>query len=408
MNYLLNEGYDQNLLFEKGKRSELILNNKKYLDLSFAAGSLLLGHQSKIFKEALLKLKKNNISLLAAPNKQAKDYSRILKKLFPNYDKFIFCSTGSEAIMKSLRICKAITNRDIIISVTGSWHGSNDKTLFTVNDKFQIKPLSNGLSKFDQSKIKFIPYNNIVDSKKILDKYRKKICCVLIEPIQASLPNINTYNYLNFLSKYTKKNNLILIFDEIITGLRTDCSSVQSNLKIKPSISTFGKCFGGGMPIGIIALTKKITRILQKKGKKVFFGGTFSANSISTFVGKLTVEHILKNKVKIFNDLDNKTFYLKKHLINFINENNLNISIYNFKSIFRIVFSKENIQNRIQRDFFEKKKLKKIFQFKKFLLKNKIYYPSNGIIFLSSQTTFKDLDKLIKYLKIGFQKYFYK
>ena len=105
-------------------------------------------------------------------------------------------------------------------------------------------------------------------------------------------------NYLKFLRQISSKHNIILIFDELITGLRTNGSTLQNYFKIKPDISTFGKCFGGGFPIGIIGITKKVYQNLSKKNKKVFFGGTFSANSISTYVGMRTTNYILKNKKK--------------------------------------------------------------------------------------------------------------
>tara|TARA_Y100000768_G_scaffold113266_1_gene83455 strand:+ start:11537 stop:12766 length:1230 start_codon:yes stop_codon:yes gene_type:complete len=407
MTYILNEGYQNNRkLFDKGKGSKLFIKKKKFIDLSFAAGSLLLGHNSKIFLKAVSSLKKNNLTLMAAPNKQADDYSKLLKKIFPHYSKFIFCSTGTEAVMKSIRISKAITKKDIIIAVTGSWHGSNDKTLFSVNNHFKTIPISSGLSKIDQKNLKFLPYNDLYKSKKILTKYKNKISCILIEPIQASLPNKNVKKYLKFLQNFSKKNNLILIFDELITGLRTDCSSVQSIFKIKPSISTFGKCFGGGMPIGIIGISKKVENKIKKQNPKVFFGGTFSGNSISTFIGKTTVDYIYKNKKKIFKDLELKTNFFKNELIKFINLNNLSVSIYSFKSMLRIVFTKNKIENRIQRDFFEKKNQKKINLFRKFLFSNKIYYSTNGIIFISSQTTLQDIKYILKFLKIGLKKYF--
>tara|TARA_Y100000766_G_scaffold285305_1_gene307787 strand:+ start:799 stop:2028 length:1230 start_codon:yes stop_codon:yes gene_type:complete len=407
MTYILNEGYQNNRkLFDKGKGSKLFIKKKKFIDLSFAAGSLLLGHNSKIFLKAVSSLKKNNLTLMAAPNKQADDYSKLLKKIFPHYSKFIFCSTGTEAVMKSIRISKAITKKDIIIAVTGSWHGSNDKTLFSVNNHFKTIPISSGLSKIDQKNLKFLPYNDLYKSKKILAKYKNKISCILIEPIQASLPNKNVKKYLKFLQNFSKKNNLILIFDELITGLRTDCSSVQSIFKIKPSISTFGKCFGGGMPIGIIGISKKVENKIKKQNPKVFFGGTFSGNSISTFIGKTTVDYIYKNKKKIFKDLELKTNFFKNELIKFINLNNLSVSIYSFKSMLRIVFTKNKIENRIQRDFFEKKNQKKINLFRKFLFSNKIYYSTNGIIFISSQTTLQDIKYILKFLKIGLKKYF--
>ena len=72
----------------------------------------------------------------------------------------------------------------------------------------------------------------------------------------------------------------------------------------------------------------------------------------------------------------------------------------------RIVFTKNKIENRIQRDFFEKKNRKKISLFRKFLFSNKIYYSTNGIIFISSQTTLQDIKYILKFLKIGLKKYF--
>ena len=70
--------------------------------------------------------------------------------------------------------------------------------------------------------------------------------CVIIEPIQGCLPT-EAKKFLKFLNDYCKKNKLILIFDEMITGLRFNCSSVQSQFYLEPSVSTFGKCFGGGI-----------------------------------------------------------------------------------------------------------------------------------------------------------------
>lgn len=406
-NHVLNEGYKNNPeLFDNANGSRIIIGNKDYLDLSFAAGSLLLGHQSKIFIRSLKEIIKKKLSIMAAPNKQAQNFSKILKNLFPHFKNFIFCSTGSEAVMKSIRISKAVTKKNLIMSVTGSWHGSNDRTLFTVDKNFKSTPISSGLTKYDQSQIKFLPYNDIAISKKILDKSKKKISCILIEPIQASLPNSEVRKYLIFLKNYAQKNKIILIFDEMITGLRTNGGSVQTFFKIKPDISTFGKCFGGGMPIGIIGVSKKIDALINKQQPKVFFGGTFSGNSISTYVGKKTVEYIIKNKKKIFKNLNLKSKFFSENLNKLITKNHLKISIYKFHSMFRIVFTDKIVKNRIQRDFFESKKNKKINQFKKFLFKNKIYYPSNGIIFISYQTSYEDIKKILKFFEIGLIKYF--
>ena len=185
------------------------------------------------------------------------ELAKTLKKILPNYSKFIFCNSGTESVFKSLRLCKALSGKNKIVSVTGSWHGSVDNTLYAPTKNLKPQKLSDGLSDDSRKNLVFIPYNDIKNSKQILNKYKNKIQCLIIEPVQGCLPLSDVSKYLKFLENFCKKNNIILFFDEMITGLRTDCKSVQSIYKIKPDISTFGKCFGGGVPIGIIGITKK-------------------------------------------------------------------------------------------------------------------------------------------------------
>ena len=145
-NFLLNEGYeDLNNLFTSGKGSNIYINKKKYLDLSLCAGSHILGHNPIIFKKSIKNMLKMDISNFAAKNKYAVELSKTLKKNFPKYEKFVFCNSGTEAVIKSLRIARAVSKKNIIISVTGSWHGSTSELLFTNNNKLENVELSSGL-----------------------------------------------------------------------------------------------------------------------------------------------------------------------------------------------------------------------------------------------------------------------
>ena len=403
-NFLYNEGYDNlNNLFSSGKGSNIYINKKKFLDLSLCAGSIILGHNSGIYRKSSREILKKNLSNFAAKNIHAAEFAKTHNKVLPKYSKFIFCNSGTEAVMKSLRVARAISKKNIIISVTGSWHGSTSELLFTNNNKLQNVELSDGLDKNFKKNLKFIPYNNIELSKKILNRYKNKIMCIIIEPIQGCLPT-EAKKYLNFLNNYSKKNNITLIFDEMITGLRFNCSSVQDQFKLNPSISTFGKCFGGDLPIGIIALKKEVLLKLKKNEKKIFFGGTFSGNSINSFLSNKTVKYIIKNKKNIFVNLEKKAIYLEKNLNDFLVKNNFDAKCFRFASMLRIVFTKKEITNRSQRDFFENKNKKKISLFKNFMFKNNIYYSNSGIIFLAVTTSYKDLDYFIDTSKKAFKK----
>lgn len=347
-------------------------------------------------------MQKLSVSNFAAKNKYAVELSKTLKKIFPQYEKFVFCNSGTEAVMKSLRIARAYSKKNIIISISGSWHGSTSELLYTNDNKLKNVELSSGLDLNFKKNLKFIPYNDIQTSKNILNKYKKQIMCVIIEPVQGCLPT-QAKKFLKFLNDYCKDNKLILIFDEMITGLRFNCSSVQTQFRLEPSVSTFGKCFGGGLPIGIIGIKKNIVHKLDKDKRKVFFGGTFSGNSIVTYIANETLNYIIKNKKKIFPQLEKKAAFFEKNLNSFFINNNYDAKCYRFSSMLRLVFSKQEIKNRHQRDFFEKSKKTNIIKFRNFLFKHNIYLSGSGIIFLATTTSKKDLLYLIQIIKKAFK-----
>ena len=384
---ILNEGYNKKLYFNSGLGSKLFINKKKYLDLSFCSGALILGHQSRAFISSINEIKKKNISLIGFPNIQAHNFSKSLKKIFPHYSKFIFTNSGTEAIFKSIRICKSISKKNFIVVNAGSWHGSGDKLLFNAKKNLKPESLSEGLSKYDEKNIKFIPYNDIRKTITILKKIKKKISCVIVEPIQGSLPLSNVKNYLNSLENFCKKNKIILIYDEVITGLRIDCSSAQSYFKTNPDISIFGKCFGGGMPIGIIAVTSNIYDKI--KNKKIFFGGTFSANSLTTHFGKIATDYIYNNRKKIFKDLYKKSEFFTKELNFFIKKNNINAKIYSFK------FSQKIIYLADPKEISWSQKTKNLsINLNFFFLKKKLFTHQTELFFFLTKLPIKILDML--------------
>lgn len=213
-------------------------------------------------------------------------------------------------------------------------------------------------------------------------------------------------NYLIFLRKFCDDNRIPLVFDETITGIRSYNYSVQKYLKIYSDITTLGKVVGGGLPIGIIGISKKIASKINKKNK-VFFGGTFSGNTLSSFVGNETLKYLIKNK-NLINNINKKSIYFQNKMNSFFKEKKLKIKIYRYASMLRIIYTDNKIQNRQQRDFFENKNNKKIKLFKKFLLNENIYYSANGIIFFSHATSQKSIDYIIKKMKKGSLKYFKK
>jgi len=407
-NTVYNEGYsgNKNSFFRKGINDTIFTQKRKFIDLGFCSGANLLGHNTNIQKKILKKYIKNNISNFSSPNIYAEELAKIIIKTLPNFSKVIFCNSGSEANIKALRICRAITKKTKVVNVVGSWHGSVDQFLFKTSKKLKVTELSNGLTPDLKKNIIFIPYNDIKSSRKILDKNRKKIACLFIEPIQGCLPNKNSKNYLKFLELYCKKYNIFLVFDEMITGVRTNLRSAQDFFKIKTDISTFGKAFGNGMPIGFITISSKIKNLIKKKRLHIYFGGTFSGNSLTSFFAKEYLIYLIKNKKKIFNYLNKISSYFEKEINNYCQKNFIPARVYRFFSMIRLIYTSKKINNRSARDFLESLKYKEIKNFRNYILDKNIYYPNNGIIFFSYSSSLKNINYIIKTFKSGLKKFF--
>lgn len=405
MNYLFNPGPAETITASKANGKNIYIKGKKLLDLSYAAGSLLLGHTSKVYKKSLNDLEKIG-SNYSYSNVFTENYSLILKKIFSEYSKFIMCTSGTEANMKALRISRAISKKKKIVMVSGSWHGSVDELLYISKDKRcnKKKKLSNGLSNSKNTIL--IPYNNFLESKKILQKNKKQIALVIIEPIQQSIPLYESENYVKKLHNFCKKNKIMICFDEMVTGMRLPEFSVYKKLKVVPDIITFGKIFGGGAPIGVLGITSKVERKLIKRDNQVFFGGTYSLNPLSSFLGSNTIKYILKNQKKIYSKIENLSHNLTDQLNEFISIKNLDIKIVRYSSIIRIIYSKKNLRNRFDRDIEEKKKINQIIKFKNYIYKKKIFMSKYGAIFLSFENSITDINYIAKIFKSGFEKFF--
>ena len=196
-----------------------------------------------------------------------------------------------------------------------------------------------------------------------------------------------------------------ITFDEIISCFRIEKGSVQKKFNIKPDITLIGKILGGGFPISAIGISSKIYKKIQKLKIKIFFGGTFSGNAFSTLAGNNTISYIKKN-TKLVNNLIKKCEFFENKVNNFIIKNNIDAKVYRFDTIIRIVFSKKKVNNRIQRDFFERKKSNSKNNFVKFLRKKNILYPRSGVILLSLANNMGDLNYIIDNVCIGLKKNF--
>ena len=184
--------------FTKAKSQILYSNKKKYLDFSMSSGAMILGHSNEIFKKVL----KKNLQLgsnFSFTNIYQRQYKASLLNTFPEFKDLVFSNSGSEANIRAIRSLRAITKKNKLAMVNGSWHGSIDDLMFDLKHQKKKRlnqiSLSSGIDHNKQNTI-LLPYNDIRITKEILLKEKKNLAAVVIEPIQCSVPSSQSLKYV--------------------------------------------------------------------------------------------------------------------------------------------------------------------------------------------------------------------
>jgi len=354
-------------------------HNHKYIDTSMGSGSQIIGHGNILSQQIAKQI--NHGTIYSIPNHHTKIVSRLLKDyITPKLsNSYIFCSSGTEANMRAIRLARAYTQKEKIGRFHGGWHGGIDGFIE-----------SQGVPVSTEQNIQILPYNEDI----CFSMLTPELAAVIIEPIQGSNPQSGIGSFLKKLEKECKSKGILLITDEILTGFRLAKGGGCELFGLCPDIVTFGKVLGGGFPIGVVGAKEEIIRT-----PNVFYGGTFSANPLSMFAAKKILEDITinesENSLINYKKLNYLGEYFRKDLNTFFMDNNHSMRVYGCGSINRIIFSDKPVRNRKERDSLETKNQKGFYEL---LLKEGLFVNTNGIINLS-MCHMKVMDKMIHKIK---------
>lgn len=377
----------------KAKGSRIFdVDGNEFIDYCLAYGALILGHANDEVKETL----KSQIEkgwLYGTPIELEIDYAKLIKKFYPSIAMLRFVNTGSEATMSALRLARGFTGKEKILKIEGSFHGSHEAVLVKAGSgatTFGI-PNSAGVPKdFVKNTIQ-VPFNDVEKLSEVLEK-NKDIAGVIMEPVMGnSALIIPEENYLREVRKITKENDVLLIFDEIITGFRLAMGGAQEFYGIKPDITTLGKIAGGGFPIGIYGGRREIMERVSPSGD-VYQAGTFSGNPMSLLAGYTTVK--ILERERVVEKTAEKAKRLFKGISDILSNKKVNLRIAQISSMFCIYFGE------IPRNYNEALKLDKDAYMRFFwkLLELGIFLPPSQFEtgFLSYAHTDDDIDKTIE------------
>src|SRR5688500_1507902 len=377
------------------------VDDNRYTDYWMGHWALILGHSPKIVSLALTKQIKNG-TLYGTVNNTSIELADTIQKLMPKAEKMRFSSTGSEATMYAVRLARAATRKKIVAKIIGGWHGFNSSLLESVNYPFEIKE-GLGLD-VDHKYIQSIPFNDLYTSLQLLNNVKEDLACIIVEPILGGAGCITPHNdYLQGLQEFSKKNNIIFILDEIVTGFRLSIHGAYKMFKLDPDLFTLGKIAGGGLPIGIVCGKNEILSLCNpndKNNKNLICsigGGTFSANPVTMTAGLKTLEFLQNNKKIVYSKINELGAYTRKELQIIFDENNIKAKITGIGSLFNVHFLNREVReinNASDVALADKEKLRK-YHFA-LISKYKIFFLPFKMGAISYQHTQVDIDNLLK------------
>ncbi|MFW6194126.1 MAG: glutamate-1-semialdehyde 2,1-aminomutase [Halobacteriota archaeon] len=355
---------------KRGKGSKIVdVDDNEYIDYCMAYGPLILGHAN----EDVIRAVKDKIDdgfLYGTPIEQEIEYAKLIVKLFSGIDKLRFVNTGCEATMSALRLARGYTGKNKIVKVEGSFHGAHEAVLVKAGSGATTHgvPKSAGVPpEFVENTLQ-VPYNDTQALADMLEK-EKDVAALILEPVMGNTTLIPPQKgYLKEIRKITQENDVLLIFDEVITGFRVAPGGAQEYYGIRPDITTLGKVAGGGFPIGVFGGREDIMEKVSPSGD-VYQAGTYSGNPLTLISGYTTINYLLDNNVH--QQINQKTDELVKGISDSIQDAGANCTIDNVNSIFCIYFGAQ------PKDYVDALKLDKdkYVQFYWKLLENGVFLP---------------------------------
>jgi glutamate-1-semialdehyde 2,1-aminomutase len=384
------------LFISKAKGAYLFdADNNKYIDYIASWGPMILGHAYEPVVRAIQEQAVYSTSY-GAPTELEIKIAELIKSMVPNVDLIRMVSSGTEACMSAIRVARGYTGRNKIIKFEGCYHGHADAFLVKAGSgvaTFNIQTVP-GVTAGVSNDTLTCAYNDLNAVERLVEENKNEIAAIIVEPVAGNMGCILPQpGFLEGLRKICDIENIVYIFDEVMTGFRLAKGGAQEKLNIDADLVTYGKVIGAGMPVGAFGGKKHFMEIVAPLGN-VYQAGTLSGNPIAMIAG-YTLLNELNNNPSIYNELEEKTVYIKNGLQNVLSASGLDFVINQFGSMISVHFSGHPVTN------FTTAASSNIELFKKYfhaMLNRGVYLPPSAFEswFLNNALTKEDLDATIK------------
>ena len=365
-------------------------DNETYIDYCMGYGALLLGHSYSTVTESV-KSRIDDGSLFCVPTEEEIQLAELISKAVQCAEMIRLVNTGMEATMNAIRLARAFTKKKKVVKFDGCYHGAYD---YVLPKPGVYASISDGIINEASSQTLVLPYNDSETLEQVI-KEDDDVGCVIVEPVAANMGLVlPEKQYLNEIRRITRQNDIVLIFDEVVTGFRLALGGAGEFFGIKPDLATFAKAMGNGFPIAAIAGKREIMQQLSPSGK-VYQASTYAGNPACVSASIATIEVLGKAKNEIYPKVartcDNIVSGIKDALKDF----KLDCTINNIGSMFQLFFTDEKVKNAVSANKSDPIMFRKLFDE---LLKRGVFIPPSRLetCFISYSHSEDDADKTVE------------
>ncbi len=259
-------------------------DGRQYTDYHSAFGPPLLGHADPdvdaAVTEAARRLDLCGVGVTAGEVELAET----LTELVPSFERVLLTSTGSEATFHALRVARAATGRRLVVKFQGCYHGWHDSVSLNVisaPDRVgRPDPISTGILPGVLEATLVLPFNDSDAVRRAFAEHGDDIAAIIVEPVPHNVGALLPVpGFLETLREECTRHGSVLVFDEVITGIRHGLGGWQGISGITPDLTTMGKAIANGYPIGAIGGRADLMDMFSSRpGAPVFFAGTYNGH----------------------------------------------------------------------------------------------------------------------------------
>lgn len=277
----------------------------EYLDYVGSWGPMIFGHAHPDVVEAVQEQTEASTSF-GAPTEIEIEVAELVCELVPSVEKVRMVNSGTEATMSAARLARGYTGRDKIIKFEGNYHGHGDFFLIAAGSGALTlsEPDSPGVTQGNAKDTLLAPFNDLEHVERLVEANAGEVACIIVEPVAGNMGCIPPEpGFLEGLRELCDAHDIVLIFDEVMTGFRVAAGGAQARYGVVPDLTCLGKIIGGGLPVGAYGGRQEIMDYISPTGP-VYQAGTLSGNPLAMRAGHAVLSKIADEQERLYEELE--------------------------------------------------------------------------------------------------------